>query len=275
MSLGLTLVAAVLLAGCPSKEAKLEALRQDCLGFCGKCEQVIELCAKFCKGGEVENCGEVYCTQPKENAAECKSCCEEKGALPGFVLGSCLSHADMSEAMTAQKKWEIWKKIVDQRRTRETKEQDAKVKAEQIAALDTHGWTLTSEKGDDGSTASILVKEGAAIDGAEEKPKLLLRCSAGNAELYLQTAVGVQAKGGKLKGKLALDGAAASPLALTVAADDDTLAVDEAAALLSKLASAKKLSIELKAKTGGALSLSIDLAGLDSGLGLIGKDCGL
>ncbi|MFH1810283.1 MAG: hypothetical protein ABIJ09_16175 [Pseudomonadota bacterium] len=276
--IGLVLTTALFLCGCPSKEAKLDGLKQQCLGFCAKRDKVVELCQAYCKESGSADCESVYCAQPKENVRECGMCCEEKGSKQGFVLGSCLGQADMSETVTPEKMWEIGKKIAGERLKGEEKEKVAKLQAEHLQAIQAGGWSLTDEKDEESGAVAVMgVKEATAeLAGGDgpAKPKLLLRCSGGNAELYVQTVLPVKNSGGKLTGKVKIDDEAAQAWGLNLAADQDTLLFEGSAGLLKALAGKSVLDFEFHAKSGGATHISFTLGGLREILELHGKSCG-
>jgi hypothetical protein len=272
-------MAALLATACPSEEDKLAELKTQCLGHCAKRDKVVEICQAFCKEQGTPACEESFCQQAKEMARECSMCCEQKGTVKGFVLGSCLSQADQSETVTPEKMWEIRKKLAEERIKGEEKEKAAKAASERLLAIQKGGWSLSDEKDEaSGAVAVMAVKDASnELAGAEgpARPKLLLRCSGGAAEVYVQTVQPVKHAGGKLNGKIKLDDGAAQGWGMTVAADQDTLLFDGSVGLLKALAGAARLDFEFHAKTGAAANVPVELAGLKEILELHGKTCGV
>jgi len=269
----LTIFAAV---GCVSKKEKVAELRQQCHEVCKKKQQAYELCQAFCKQEKVEDCEETYCATPQDRFKECTTCCDEKGSEDEFVLGSCLSQGELSEVMTPEKIWGIWKKMIDDRVEKEKKAKEEQQAAEHLAEAAKTGWHVSFEEADDGKVVGVVLVKKALVAPAGAKegvlPDLILRCGGGELEAYVHVATKLGGKGKKTSVKLGYDGRTSSEK-MVRADTNDTLIFGAPTKSLKKMLNAKKLSVEFPAAAGKA-TVEFELAGLEQTLEPHAKECG-
>jgi hypothetical protein len=246
---------ALLVGACQSKEAKLAELKLQCLDGCGKRAKVFELCKGFCASEKVDDCEQAYCNQPKERLDECTSCCEEKTKQDTFVLKSCLSEADLSEQMTAEKSWSIWQKLVKERIDKDGKEKSARDAAANLASAAKLGWQIAQEDGE--TPVMLAIKEASGVADA----KLVLRCAGGIVQVFVLGDIPAGTA------QFLLDGV--KNKVKLVAGDDGAMEV-KLAPSLELMLGAKTLVIESK-KT----SLTVALEGLAEALSNMRESCGL
>lgn len=270
------LVVLLALAGCENKKQKVVKLREQCHEICKKQQGAHELCLAFCKQEKIENCDELYCATPLERYQECDKCCDEKGSEEEFLLGSCLSQGDLSELMTAEKKWDIWKKMVDDRVAKEKKAAEEAEAAEHLAAAAKSGWHVSFEESGDGKVVGVVLVKKALTTPAGGKegvlPDLIFRCAGGALEAYVHVAAEIGG-GGKPKIKLFYDGKSTSEK-MKKSESNDTLIFGSPDKSLAKMLKAKKLDVEFPTGDGGTAAVTFELEGLEKTLEPHAEACG-
>jgi len=278
LSVVLVLLLPLALGGCEDKKQKVVKLREQCHEFCKRKSQVHELCQAFCKKAEVKDCDTVYCTTPLERFDECDACCDKKGNAEEFLLGMCLGEADMSDRVLPEKSWDIWKKLVNDRVSKEKKAKDNRAAADHLAAAAQKGWHVSFEESGDGKVvAVVLVKKAAAAPaGAKEGvlPDLIFRCGGGAIEAYVHVATQIGGSAKKTKIALHYDGKKVTEK-MAKAETNDTLIFGNAKKALAKMLRAKKLGVAFPAKAGGNARVDFDLDGLEPSLEPHAGECGI
>lgn len=246
--LGVCLVAAAAMlwlgsSGCESKGKKAERMKEECLGYCTKQDQAHKLCAAFCEQQKDDPaCAEDYCKGIEERHAECLACCEEKSAADTFVLGSCLSKADLDETMTADKFWDIRKKMVGDRRDKEKKAAVEKESAEEATLAAELGWLLELKGSGDAQT--LVLARNAEGEG-EEPAKLVIQCSAEEDNVFLGTEAPLKMKGDKATLKVGF-GSKSHKLAVVKPSEEPLYAFADTYQALKLMRAAATMSVEAK-----------------------------